>query len=139
MKWPIPLKIKELQFKIINGYYPTAAMLKKRFNFEVEPCVFCSMADETICNIYFSLALYQKNFGMNWLKIKMDGITQFTLDQILHRNNNLPKELFKIVNIIIVMGKCHIHKCKWKNNHPSLIVFKIDQQSYFASLSLLKN
>lgn len=28
-KWPIPPKVKEMQFKILNGYYPAAAMLKK--------------------------------------------------------------------------------------------------------------
>ncbi len=40
LKWPISPKAKELQFKIINGYYPAAETLKKRFKFEVEPCGF---------------------------------------------------------------------------------------------------
>ena len=31
--------VLEMQFKIINNVYPAAEMLKKRFNFEVDPCV----------------------------------------------------------------------------------------------------
>lgn len=141
MKWPIPPKIKEMQFKIINGYYPAAAMLKKRFGFEVEPCVFCSQEDETIEHLFFScpvIKLFWQDV-MNWLETKMERITQLKLEQILFGNENLPKELFRMYNIITIMGKYHIHKCKWQNKNPSLLVFKIELREYFASLKLLQD
>jgi len=42
-------------------------------------------------------------------------------------NKNLPKEHFRIYNIITIMGKYHIHKCKWQNKNSSILVFKIDE------------
>lgn len=67
-------QIAEMQFKIINGYYPAATILKKRFGFEVEPCVFCSQEEETIEHLVFSCDI-TKRFWLalvNWLNIKMD-------------------------------------------------------------------
>jgi len=64
---------------------------------------------------------------MNWLEIKKNG-ENYTIEfrAILFGNKNLPKELFRIYNIITIMGN-HIHKCKWKNKNPSIFVFKIDE------------
>lgn len=76
---------------------------------------------------------------MNWLKTKMERIIKIKLEQILFCNENLPKELFRIYNSITIMGKYHIHKCKWQNKNPSLVVFKIELREYFASLKLLKD
>lgn len=141
MRWPIPPKVKEMQFKIINGYYPTAAMLRKRFGFEVEPCAFCSQEDETLEHLFFSCSVtkYFWHCVTNWLKLKMDKIRQLNLEQIIYGNENLPKEIFKSCNIVIIMGKYHIHKCKWQNKNPSLTVFKIELKEYFTSLAYLKN
>ncbi len=40
LKWPILPKMKDIQFRIINNVYPAAEVLRKRFCFEVDPCVF---------------------------------------------------------------------------------------------------
>jgi len=37
------------------------------------------------------------------------------------------------------MSKYHIHKCKWKNKNPSILVFKFELRKYFASLKLLQD
>jgi len=73
---------------------------------------------------------------MNWLEIKMERIKKFKSEQILFGNENLPK-LFRIYNIITIVGKYHIHKCNTK--YTSIIVFKIELREYFASLKLLKD
>lgn len=39
---------KEVQFKIMNKYYPVAELLKRRFGFEVDPCCFCLEESETV-------------------------------------------------------------------------------------------
>lgn len=141
MKWPIPPKIKEMQFKILNGYYPAAAILRKRFRFEVEPCVFCSLEDETMEHLFYFCPVTKVFWQeiLNWMKIKMNSITQLDLELVLYGIGKLPKNISKIVNIIIIMGKYHIHKGKWQNKTPSLATFKIEMQSYFLSLSHIKN
>jgi len=63
LKWSIPPKAKEVQYKIINSYYPTAETLKKRFGFEVEVCVFCLEEPETIEHFFYSRA----NFGRTYI------------------------------------------------------------------------
>lgn len=39
---------KEVQFKIMNKYYPVVELLKKRFGFEIDPCCFCLEEPETV-------------------------------------------------------------------------------------------
>jgi len=91
-KWPIPPKrkrCKEMQLKIINVCYPAAAMLKKRFGLEVEPCVFSSQEDETIEHLFSSCPVIRRRFWhdvMNWLEIKMERILQLKLEQIFFGN-----------------------------------------------------
>lgn len=55
LKWPISPKVKEIQFKLINNIYPAAETLRKRLNFEVNPCVFCMTEHETIEHLFFLL------------------------------------------------------------------------------------
>lgn len=45
------------------------------------------------------------------------------IPQVLVYTDNLTKEISDKVNIIIIMGKYHIHSCKWKNQKPSLTWF----------------
>lgn len=57
MKWPIPPKVKEVQFKMINGYNPVAKTLRRRFKFEVDNCVFCNEEPETLEHLFFHVHL----------------------------------------------------------------------------------
>lgn len=57
LKWPISPKVKEIQFKLINNIYPAAETLRKRFNFEVNTCVFCMTEHETIEHLFFSCSV----------------------------------------------------------------------------------
>lgn len=140
MKWPIPPKIKEMQFKIINGYYPSAATLQKRFGFEVEPCGFCLKEEETIEHLFFSCRVSKDfwNLVIDWLKIKMENIGHVDIEQILYGTINISKNTYTLFNMIIIMGKYHIHKCKWGNKNPCFVLFKSELQTHFASLYVLK-
>ena len=126
LKWPISPKAKKVQFKIINGYYPAAETLKKRFGFEVEPCCFCNADCETTEHLFYSCTVtslfWQDVF--EWIGNKIENITPFDKHQILLYKDNLSKEFSELVNIIIVLGKYHIHSSKWKNKHPSIVWFK---------------
>jgi len=56
IKWPMSPKVKETHLKIIYKIYPVADFLKKRFKFEVDPCAFCELADETLEHMFFFFA-----------------------------------------------------------------------------------
>ena len=139
LKWPIPPKAKEVQHKIINSYYPAAETLKKRFGFEVEACVFCLEEPETIEHLFYSCRVTGQ-FWQNlhtWLSSTIQNISPFDMNQILIYKNDTAKEISDTINIIMIMGKYHIHACKWKNQRPSLISYKNELKILFSSLELL--
>lgn len=139
LKWPIPPKAKEVQYKIINSYYPTAETLKKRFGFEVEACVFCLEEPETIEHLFYACRVtsqFWQNLH-NWLSTTIENIRPFEMNHILIYKNDTAKEISNMINIIIIMGKYHIHACKWKNQRPSLIFFKNELNIFYSSLLLL--
>ncbi len=135
LKWPISPKIKESQFKIINNIYPTTEALKKRFKFEVDPCVFCMTEHETIEHLFFSCSvttLFWKDV-YRWLNIGIN-FSLFNKFHVMIYMNGLSKEISKMVNIIIIMGKYHIHKNKCKNSRPNIVCFKNEIKNYVTSL-----
>ena len=71
----------------------------------------------------------------DWLKSKIDNITPFKKDQVLIYNENVPPKMSDLINIIIVLGKYHIHSCKWKGRLTSLMCFKNELNKYFEALS----
>lgn len=134
LKWPIPPKAKEEQYKIINNYYPSAETLKKRFGFQVEVCVFCLEELHTIEHLFYSCTVTSQFWQnlYNWLNSSIENINPFDMNQILiYKNAN---ELSDMINIIIIMGKCHLHTCKWKIKKLSLVCFKNKLRSFYSSL-----
>ncbi|XP_024122537.1 uncharacterized protein LOC112143031 [Oryzias melastigma] len=137
--WPILPKVKECHFKVINNIYPVAEFLKKRFNFDVEPCVFCNSCDETLQHLFFSCQ-YSKEFWTNirsWINLKLD-IPHFSISDVLIYMENLDISLVNLINIIILLGKYHIHCCKWRGNKPSFSCFLNEFKLYFKSLKCIK-
>ncbi len=98
--------------------------LKKRFKFEVDPCVFCMTEHETRTLILF-LFSHDAFLERCLLLVKYNYM------------NGLSREISKMVNIIIIMGKYHIHKNKWKNSRPNIVCFKNEIKNYVTSLKVL--
>lgn len=48
----------------------------------------------------------------------------------------MSKKVSKMVNIIFIMGKYHIHKNKWNNSKPNINCFKNEIKNYIASLKV---
>lgn len=136
IKWPISPKIKETHFKIIYKIYPVADFLKKRFKFEVDPCIFCEAAEETLEHMFFSCPL-SKTFWSdlhNWLSLKIDNIPSFNLSHILFYMDNVDPPSSDLVNMTVLMGKYHIHCSKWKSSKPSFLWFINNFKLFFSSL-----
>ncbi len=141
MKWPISPKVKEVQFKIVNGYYPAAETLKKRFGFEVEPCCFCQTDSESIEHLFFSCPVVTQFWLMvfDLFKNETGNNPPFTKEQILFIRDSVPSKISDLINIVIILGKYHLHSCKWRNKPPSVIWFRNEINKYLSSLKLLEN
>lgn len=83
---------KEIQFKLIHNIYPAAETLRKRFNFEVNPCVFCMTEHETIEHLFFSCSvtmMFWKDV-YRWLNIGINN-SLFNKSQVMIYMEGLSK------------------------------------------------
>lgn len=136
IKWPVSPKVKETHFKIINKMYPTAAFLSKRFRFEVDPCTFCGENEETLEHMFLLCPLSQRFWSTirNWLLLKITDIPTFDISHILFYMDNLNTSVSDMINIILLLGKYHLHCSKWRNSKPSFNWFLNDFKLFFLSL-----
>jgi len=44
-----------------------------------------------------------------------------------------------VINLIVMYGKYHIHKQKWTNNKPNIILLKIELKHYIEALKDARN
>jgi len=47
LKFPLPPKVKDVHFKILNGIYPSSEYLRLRFGFDSNKCLFCDDIETT--------------------------------------------------------------------------------------------
>lgn len=73
LTFPIPPKVKETHFKIMNNIYPSKELLRLRFNIDDNVCTFCENDTETTDHVFFSCGVIQI-FWSNlhkWIKQKL--------------------------------------------------------------------
>lgn len=141
IQWPVSPKVKETHFKIINNIYPVSEFLKRRFKFEVNQCAFCDSACETLHHLFFSCPV-SAAFWLelhSWLSLKINDIPQFSISDIIFYMAKQHPSVSTVINIVILLGKYHIHCCKWRNRKPSFTWFINDFKHYFMSLKKLKS
>ena len=56
-----------------------------------------------------------------------------------YESNDLVKCHVFNFNLLIVFGKCYIHKCKWSERKPNIHQLKSDIKLYFETLKGLTN
>lgn len=141
IKWPVLPKVKETHFKIINKIYLVAELLQKRFGFEVDKCSFCSDEDETLEHLLFLCPTTQRFWCdiKDWISLKIKDVPPFELYNIIFYMDHLTMSVSDIINIIILLGKYHIHCAKWRNSKPSFSCFINEFRLFFSSLNMIKN
>lgn len=60
-------------------------------------------------------------------------------DVIFYDKNDTDKNLFFMLNLIIVLSKFYTHKCKWSERTPNITHFKADIKIYFETLQELSS
>lgn len=54
IKFPIPHKVKEVHFKIINDINQSGEILRLKFNIDLNNCTFCESEIERMKHLFFS-------------------------------------------------------------------------------------
>lgn len=134
-------KIKEVSFKLIHRIYPTKHFLVK-FKSDIDTnCTFCNNSLETMVHLYwycphvkpfwenvceFICKNIDADFMLFW-KYVLFGI--FKNQRDYHDTNNI-----YIINLILLLAKFHIHKCKFSGKKPCFILFKKEMELYIDSI-----
>lgn len=141
LSYPLPPKVKEVCFKIINEIYPTKEFLRLKFNFDTNDCVFCEKSIETLEHVFFwcdSVHFFWSEM-QNWLCSKDVEFSPFNVKVvrfgIFHEN----KELEFFLNSLICFGRFFIHKCRWFKSKPNFIHWCNELKLLYKSLKFVKN
>lgn len=138
LKCPIPPKMKETHFKMMN-IYPCKELLRLHFNINDNLCTFCKNDIETTDHIFFSCDIKQTFWTdiHNWIKLKIVSFpAAITRDDVtlglMWQNKN--DEL--CCNVILCLSKCFIHKYRGMKSPPKWMVFMHEVKLYTKSLEL---
>lgn len=104
-------------------------------------CTFCSVNVETVTHLFWHCPFVQsfwsdicifiaekieKDFKLFWKDV-LFGIYD------LNRTKTMSNETF-IINLIILLAKYHIHKCKFMHSKTSFIAFSNEVKQYVNSI-----
>jgi hypothetical protein len=118
-------KVKELHFKIIHRYFATYKFLHDINMVESSKCIFCGIYEETINHLFYS-CLYVKSFWITlfnvWNNEQNDKIDITEIDIILGFGFK-HDTLNKTVNLLILLGKRYITKCRYERSRLDIKAF----------------
>lgn len=118
---PIPPKVKETHFKVMNNIYPSKDLLNLRFGIDDSIRTFCDNDVETTDHVFFSCNVAQTFWCdiYNWVKEKMSSLpTSFSRDDI-----TFGLILQNKSDTILCLAKFFIHKCRNVKLSPKLVFF----------------
>ena len=106
-------------------------------------CVFCHLQEETVCHLFYE-CICVRLFWMDvefYFKTLTGAAVVLDLKDIVffYRNDVVDRERRFILNLFILLGKYHIHECKWLEKAPRIEQFKTDLSFYMDSLEGLHN
>ncbi len=116
-------KVKEVSFKILHRIYPVKELFE-RFKLDMEnSCDFCGVVKESVTHLFFQ-CIYSKLFWVDVsnfisrmfgtiIHIGMYDVIFFIQDTIDSRST-----IFFLTQLIILLGKYHIHAKKWAKAKP---------------------
>ncbi|CAJ1073570.1 hypothetical protein H4Q32_018840 [Xyrichtys novacula] len=134
-------KVKEVSFKILHQIYPAKKTLE-RFKLDIEYlCDFCGLEDETISHLFYHCT-YSKTFWIDvqqFVHEKTGRTISFQEKHIFIYYDDQDKDLCFFCQLILSLGKFHIHKNKWAKSKPNIALFKNELLHYAAMIKDIKN
>ena len=109
-------------------------------------CSFCSATPETVTHLFWHCPFVKRlwtdvcNFIANHIEADFKLFWKDVLFGIFdsNRNSTRPKETF-IINLILILAKFHIHKCKFTHKKPSFVAFYNELLLYSDSIKFSHN
>ena len=141
-KYLIVNKVKEVSFRIIHRYYPANHYMIK-FKRDINTyCSFCEDHPETVLHLFWHCP-HTRTFWQNLSRFIIDHIYKdFALlwkDVIFCFYKQSKENIFFIINLLILLAKFHIHKCKFSTKKPSCVLFLHEVEHYFNLISASNN
>ncbi|KAF7650660.1 hypothetical protein LDENG_00122010, partial [Lucifuga dentata] len=118
-KFCISNKVKEVYFKILHNIHPCNSWVA-RFSDKDPLCTFCKNQDEFLIRLFYSCEFSVKFWSdlEDLLVYKGCNVELSGKNVIAYFDDSLP---FKnMVNLVVLLGKYHIHKSKFLNSLPKL-------------------
>lgn len=127
-KYLITNKIKEISFKILHKMYPVKHFLKKFKPYLNINCSLCAVHPETVSHLFWKCHFSSK-LWKDVVKFINDMVYKdFVLlyEHVLfgfYPNDRKLHEKAYLINLLIILTKFHIHKCKFLDRRPLFTVF----------------
>ena len=137
-------KVKEVSFKIIHRCYPVKSFFVK-FKEDIDAsCAFCDAESESLEHLFWKCA-YSHELWKDIIRFISSNILpdfELKLENVLfgvvHFEAKYVKEYY-LINLIILIAKFYIHKCKFSIMKPRFIVFLKEIELYIKTISLSTN
>ena len=93
-------------------------------------------SNASFCSDRIFYAFLHNVFGdiNDWISLKINDVPPFELYHIIFYMDHPALSVSDTINIIILLGKYHIHCAKWRNTKPSFPAFINDFKLLFSSL-----
>lgn len=138
-KYILTNKVKEISFKILHKFYPAKHFLSK-FNKDIDVnCSFCFLQPETVPHIFWHCQYTKRlwwevsKFINNKLDCNFLLLYEHVIFGFLQYEKSMEKEAY-IINLLIILVKFHIHRCKFTNQKPLFSVVLKDLENYMVSI-----
>ena len=133
-KYCINNKVKEVSFKILHRIYPVKEVLE-RFKINIDStCVFCDSDRETIFHLFFHCnrsTLFWTDM-QNFINRKMSTNVQINVFDVMlyFVFYGMDSNITYIIQLLIILGKFHIHKWKCSDSkQPAFVGFLLNSSS----------
>ena len=143
-KYLLMNKVREVSFKIIHRYYPAKQYLL-RFKLDIcVNCSFCGLSSETVVHLFWQCP-YTTTFWKDLSRYITDKLvsdfSSFWKNVLFGFLDNKSKKQTEtyLINLLIILGKYHIHKAKFSNSKPSFVSFGKETEQYIKTIYDLKN
>ena len=120
-------QLKWFQMRTVHRLIPTNRFLHLRKIKNSPLCTFGCGEEETITHLFFKCQIVLRfwNGIHNWIKSNCSHCDNFLFSEqliVLGTKNNTITD--KVIDLLILIGKWHIYKCKLQDKQPSLEIMK---------------
>lgn len=138
-KYMLTNKVREVTFKLIHRFYPAKCVLK-RYKPDIESeCSFCKRSDEDISHLFWKCSYTEKFWSdvLEFIHTFFIMDFSFCFKDVFFGVVNLKTDKegkYFIINLLFLLAKYHIHKCKFRGSKPFFPVFESEVNEYLEDI-----